>query len=114
MASNKTTFIIEAVTKGLNKLKGLKKGMKGIDAQTNKTAKSLAKLKGVANSAIGALGALGATAAVAGFAKAGIDMQRTQKTLKILTEEYGEHKEVLKFVDEAANRFGLVQQRAAK
>ena len=114
MASNKTTFIIEAVAKGLNKLKGLEKGMKGIDAQTNKTAKSLSKLKGVANSAIGALGALGATAAVAGFAKAGIDMQRTQKTLKILTEEYGEHKEVLKFVDEAANRFGLGQQRAAK
>ena len=38
----------------------------------------------------------------------------TSNFLKILTEEYNEHEQVLKFVDEAANRFGIGQQKASK
>ncbi len=109
-----TTYTIKAKVTGQESLNGLNKGLGKVKDSSNKTAIAFNKLKNAGSSLMGVLGSIGATAAVSGFLKAGIDMQRTQKTLKILTEEYNEHEEVLKFVDEAANRFGLGQQKASK
>ena len=109
-----TTYTIKARVTGQDSINGLNNGLNKTEKQTNKTAAAFNKLKNAGSSLMGVLGSIGATAAVSGFLKAGIDMQRTQKTLKILTEEYNEHEQVLKFVDEAANRFGIGQQKASK
>ena len=109
-----TSYTIKARVTGQDSINGLNKGLNKSEKQSNRTAAAFNKLKNAGSSLMGVLGSIGATAAVSGFLKAGIDMQRTQKTLKILTEEYNEHEEVLKFVDEAANRFGLGQQKASK
>ena len=110
----KTTYIIDGQVKGKQKIDGLQKSLKGVSSQTNKAAAAFSKLKTAGNSLMGVLGSLGATAAVSGFLKAGIDMQRTSKTLKVLTSEFNEHQQVLDFVNVAADRFGLSQQRASK
>jgi tape measure domain-containing protein len=109
-----TTYTIKAKVTGQDSINGLNKGLNKTEKQSNKTAAAFNKLKNAGSSLMGVLGSIGATAAVTGFVKAGIDMQRTQKTLKILTEEYNEHEQVLKFVDEAANRFGIGQQKASR
>ena len=109
-----TSYTIKARVTGQDSINGLNKGLNKSEKQSNKTAAAFNKLKNAGSSLMGVLGSIGATAAVSGFLKAGIDMQRTQKTLKILTEEYNEHEQVLKFVDEAANRFGIGQQKASK
>lgn len=109
-----TTYTIKARVTGQESLNGLNKGLGKVKESSNKTAVAFNKLKRAGSSLMGVLGSIGATAAVTGFVKAGVDMQRTQKTLKILTDEYGEHKQVLDFVGTAADRFGLGQQTATK
>lgn len=109
-----TTYTIKARVTGQDSLNGLNKGLGKVKDSSNKTAIAFNKLKSAGNSLMGVLGSIGATAAVTGFVKAGIDMQRTQKTLKVLTEEYGEHQQVLNFVDKAAERFGIGQHTATK
>ena len=109
-----TTYTIKARVTGQDSINGLNKGLNKSEKQSNRTAAAFNKLKNAGSSLMGVLGSIGATAAVTGFVKAGIDMQRTQKTLKILTEEYNEHEQVLKFVDVAAERFGIGQQKASK
>jgi tape measure domain-containing protein len=109
-----TTYTIKAKVTGQESINGLNKGLGKVKESSNKAAASFNKLKSAGSSLMGVLGSIGATAAVTGFLKAGIDMQRTQKTLKILTEEYGEHERALEFVDEAAERFGIGQQKAAR
>ena len=112
--SNRSTFILDAKTQGTGEITRLQKALKGVNDQTAKAATAFTKLKTAGNSLIGVLGSLGATAAVSGFLKAGVDMQRTQKTLSVLTKEYNEHEKVLAFVDQAAERFGMGQQRTAQ
>ena len=109
-----TTYTIKAKVTGQDSINGLNKGLGKVKDSSNKAAIAFNKLKSAGNSLMGVLGSIGATAAVTGFVKAGIDMQRTQKTLRILTEEYGEHGEVLDFVDQAADRFGIGQHTASK
>ncbi len=109
-----TTYTIKARVTGQDSINGLNKGLNKSEKQSNKTAAAFNKLKNAGSSLMGVLGSIGATAAVTGFLKAGIDMQRTQKTLKILTEEYNEHEEVLDFVNQAADRFGIGQHTASK
>jgi len=109
-----TTYTIKAKVTGQESLNGLNKGLGKVKDSSNKTAIAFNKLKNAGSSLMGVLGSIGATAAVSGFLKAGIDMQRTQKTLKILTEEYNEHEEVLDFVNQAADRFGIGQHTASK
>tara|TARA_R100001594_G_scaffold23138_1_gene44855 strand:- start:8636 stop:10198 length:1563 start_codon:yes stop_codon:yes gene_type:complete len=110
----KTAYIVSTKVKGAKELTSLKKSLKGVSEQTNKAAGAFSRLKKAGSGLMGVLGSLGATAAVSGFLKAGIDMQRTSKTLKVLTSEFNEHEKVLGFVDVAADRFGLSQQRATK
>ena len=109
-----TTYTIKAKVTGQESLNGLNKGLGKVKESSNRAATAFNKLKSAGNSLMGVLGSIGATAAVTGFVKAGIDMQRTQKTLKILTEEYGEHQQVLNFVDKAAERFGIGQHTATE
>ena len=109
-----TTYTIKAKVTGQDSLNGLNKVLGKVKESSNRAATAFNKLKSAGNSLMGVLGSIGATAAVTGFLKAGIDMQRTQKTLKILTEEYGEHEQVLGFVDQAAERFGIGQHTATK
>ena len=109
-----TTYTIKAKVTGQDSINGLNKGLGKVKDSSNKAAIAFNKLKSAGNSLMGVLGSIGATAAVTGFVKAGIDMQRTQKTLKILTEEYDEHGEVLDFVAQAADRFGIGQHTASK
>ena len=109
-----TTYTIKAKVTGQDSLNGLNNGLGKVKESSNRAAIAFNKLKSAGNSLMGVLGSIGATAAVTGFVKAGIDMQRTQKTLKVLTEEYGEHQQVLDFVDKAAERFGIGQHTATK
>lgn len=57
---------------------------------------------------------IGASAAVGGFVKAGIEADRTRKTIKALADQYGETSRLTKFATDAANRFGLGQTASAK
>ena len=109
-----TTYTIKAKVTGQDSLNGLNNGLGKVKESSNRAAIAFNKLKSAGNSLMGVLGSIGATAAVTGFVKAGIDMQRTQKTLKVLTEEYGEHQQVLDFVDKAAERFGIGQHTATE
>lgn len=109
-----TTYTIKARVTGQESINGLNKGLGKVKESSNRAAASFNKLKSAGSSLMGVLGSIGATAAVTGFIKAGVDMQRTQKTLKILTEEYGEHQQVLDFVSTAAERFGIGQHTATE
>ena len=109
-----TTYTIKAKVTGQESLNGLNKSLGRVKESSNRAATAFNKLKSAGNSLMGVLGSVGATAAVTGFIKAGVDMQRTQKTLKILTEEYGEHQQVLDFVSTAADRFGIGQHTATE
>ena len=109
-----TTYTIKARVTGQESLNGLNKGLGRVKESSNRAATAFNKLKSAGNSLMGVLGSVGATAAVTSFIKAGVDMQRTQKTLKILTEEYGEHQQVLDFVSTAADRFGIGQHTATE
>ena len=109
-----TTYTIKAKVTGQESINGLNKGLGKVKESSNRAATAFNKLKSAGNSLMGVLGSVGATAAVTGFIKAGVDMQRTQKTLKILTEEYGEHQQVLDFVSTAADRFGIGQHTATE
>lgn len=57
---------------------------------------------------------IGASAAVGGFVKAGIEADRTRKTIKALADQHGETTRVMQFANETANRFGIGQTQAAK
>lgn len=57
---------------------------------------------------------IGASAAVGGFVKAGIEADRTRKTIKALADQYGETEKVTKFATDAANKFGLGQTASSK
>ena len=75
------------------------------------------KIKGIGQSLTGLGGlaaSLGAGAALSGFINAGIEADRTAKTIKALAGQYGETERVTRFATQAAEQFGLGQTTAAK
>lgn len=115
MALDMTTALtIKANVKGEEELRGLEKGLNKVSGQTKKTATAFDRLRKASSSLGGVIASLGAQAAAVGFIKAGIDAQRTQKTIAALADEYGETARVQQFASEAAQKFGMGQQRSAK
>lgn len=57
---------------------------------------------------------IGAGAAVGGFVRAGIEADRTAKTIKALAGQYGETAKLTQFATDASNRFGLGQTASAR
>lgn len=75
------------------------------------------KIKGLGDRLTGLGGiaaSLGAGAALSGFVRAGVEADRTAKTIKALAQQYGEAERVTNFANDAANKFGLGQTTAAK
>jgi len=115
MALDMTTALtIKANVKGEEELRGLQKGLNNVAGSSKKTAGAFDRLKKASSSLGGVIASLGAQAAAVGFIKAGIDAQRTQKTIAALADEYGETARVQQFASEAAQKFGMGQQRSAK
>jgi len=115
MALDMTTALtIKANVKGEEELRGLQKGLNNVAGSSKKTAGAFDRLKKASSSLTGVIASLGAQAAAVGFIKAGIDAQRTQKTIAALADEYGETARVQQFASEAAQKFGMGQQRSAK
>jgi len=109
-----TSLTIKAQVKGEEELRGLQKNLNNVAGSSKKTAGAFDRLKKASSSLGGVIASLGAQAAAVGFIKAGIDAQRTQKTIAALADEYGETARVQQFASEAAQKFGMGQQRSAK
>ena len=103
MALDMTTALtIKANVKGEEELRGLQKGLNNVAGSSKKTAGAFDRLKKASSSLTGVIASLGAQAAAVGFIKAGIDAQRTQKTIAALADEYGETARVQEFAKDAA------------
>ena len=94
-------------TQALQGLKGLDGAVKGLGAGIGKVGQAMSGLAGIA-------AGLGAGAAVGGFIKAGVEADRTAKTIKALAGQYKEVEGVNKLANQAAKQFGLGQTTAAK
>jgi tape measure domain-containing protein len=57
---------------------------------------------------------IGASAAVGGFIKAGVEAERTAKTIKALADQHGETARLTDFASKTAAQFGIGQTQAAK
>jgi tape measure domain-containing protein len=82
-------------------------GIKQLGNGISGLGKQLASLSGT-------LASIGASAAVGGFVKAGIEADRTGKTIKALAGQYGETAKVTQIANDAAKSFGLGQTQASK
>lgn len=94
-------------SKALAGLKGLDGAIKGLGGGITKIGQQMSGLAGIAAS-------IGAGAAVSGFVKAGIEADRTGKTIKALSGQYKETEGVTKLASDAAEKYGLGQTTAAK
>ena len=94
-------------TKALAGLKGLDNAVKGIGGGVTKLGQQMSGLGGI-------VAGIGAGAAVSGFIKAGIEADRTSKTIKALAGQYKEVEGVNKLANEAAKQFGLGQTTTSK
>lgn len=94
-------------TRALAGLKGLDTAVKGLGSAVSRVGQAMSGLAGIAAT-------IGAGAAVSGFVKAGIEADRTGKTIKALAGQYQETEGVTKLASEAAKQFGLGQTTAAK
>ncbi|NBN87487.1 MAG: hypothetical protein EBV32_00095 [Proteobacteria bacterium] len=94
-------------TKALQGLKGLDGAVKGLGAGISRIGEQMRGLGGIA-------AGLGAGAAVGGFIKAGVEADRTAKTIKALAGQYKEVEGVNKLANDAAKEFGLGQTTASK
>lgn len=94
-------------TKALAGLKGLDGAVKGLGGAVSKVGQAMSGLAGIA-------AGIGAGAAVSGFVKAGIEADRTAKTIKALSSQYKETEGVTKLASDAAAKYGLGQTTAAK
>lgn len=88
---------------GLNQLGN---AVQGLGGKVSALGQRMSGLAGIAAS-------LGAGAAVSGFIKAGVEAQRTAKTIEALAGQYGEVDRLTKFANSSANEFGIGQTRAA-
>ncbi len=91
------------------------------DTLPNKLSSGLqglgSKIKGFGDQLTGlgsVMAGIGAGAALGGFVKAGIEADRTTKTIKALAGQYGETAKLTEFANSAASKFGLGQTQAAK
>ena len=94
-------------SKALSGLKGLDAAVKGLGGGVSKVGQAMSGLAGIA-------AGIGAGAAVSGFVKAGIEADRTAKTIKALSGQYKETAGVTKLANDAAKQYGLGQTTAAK
>ena len=94
-------------TRALAGLKGLDSAVKGLGGAVSKVGQAMSGLAGIA-------AGIGAGAAVSGFVKAGIEADRTAKTIKALSSQYKETEGVTKLASDAAAKYGLGQTTAAK
>lgn len=94
-------------TRALAGLKGLDSAVKGLGGAVSKVGQAMSGLAGIA-------AGIGAGAAVSGFVKAGIEADRTAKTIKALSGQYKETAGVTKLANDAAKQYGLGQTTAAK
>lgn len=94
-------------TRALAGLKGLDSAVKGLGGAVSKVGQAMSGLAGIA-------AGIGVGAAVGGFVKAGIEADRTAKTIKALSGQYKETEGVTKLATDAAAKYGLGQTTAAK
>lgn len=94
-------------SRALAGLKGLDGAVKGLGGGVSKVGQAMSGLAGIA-------AGIGAGAAVSGFVKAGIEADRTAKTIKALSGQYKETAGVTKLANDAAKQYGLGQTTAAK
>jgi tape measure domain-containing protein len=85
----------------------LSAGLQGLGGKISAFGQQLTGLGSV-------MAGIGAGAAVGGFVKAGIEADRTAKTIKALAGQYGETAKLTEFANSAASKFGLGQTQAAK
>jgi tape measure domain-containing protein len=85
----------------------LSAGLQGLGGKISAFGQQLTGLGSV-------MAGIGASAAVGGFVKAGIEADRTAKTIKALAGQYGETAKLTEFANSAASKFGIGQTQAAK
>lgn len=81
--------------------------IQGVGQKVSSVGQAMSGLAGIA-------AGIGAGAAVSGFVKAGIEADRTAKTIKALSGQYKETAGVTKLANDAAKQYGLGQTTAAK
>ena len=94
-------------TKALAGLKGLDGAVKGLGGGVTRLGQQMSGLAGIA-------AGIGTGAAVSGFVKAGVEADRTAKTIKALAGQYKETEGVTRLAADAAKQYGLGQTTAAK
>jgi tape measure domain-containing protein len=85
----------------------LSAGLQGLGGKISAFGQQLTGLGSV-------MAGIGASAAVGGFVKAGIEADRTAKTIKALAGQYGETAKLTEFANSAATKFGIGQTQSAK
>ena len=85
----------------------LSAGLQGLGGKISAFGQQLTGLGSV-------MAGIGASAAVGGFVKAGIEADRTAKTIKALAGQYGETAKLTEFANSAASKFGIGQTQSAK
>jgi tape measure domain-containing protein len=85
----------------------LSAGLQGLGGKISSFGQQLTGLGSV-------MAGIGASAAVGGFVKAGIEADRTAKTIKALAGQYGETAKLTEFANSAASKFGIGQTQSAK
>ena len=86
----------------------------GLSGAVDKLSSGVSQVGQRMSGLAGIAASLGTGALVGGFVKAGIEADRTAKTIASLAGQYGETAKVTQFANEAADRFGLGQTTAAK
>lgn len=84
-----------------------------LGGSANKAQGAFARLKTAGGSLQGVLAGLGAGAALKGLVSAGVESERTAKRMKLLSEGFGESKQLAEFAGEAAEKFALGNTSAA-
>jgi len=86
----------------------------GLGGAVDKLGSTISQVGQRMSGLAGIAASLGTGALVGGFVKAGIEANRTAKTIEALAGQYGETAKVTEFAKEASDRFGIGQTRAAK
>jgi tape measure domain-containing protein len=86
----------------------------GLGGAVDKLGSSVSQVGQRMSGLAGIAASLGTGALVGGFVKAGIEADRTAKTINALAGQYGETAKVTEFANSAADRFGIGQTRAAQ
>lgn len=88
--------------------------LRSLDGATKNLGSKISGLGQAMSGLAGVAAGIGAGAAVGGFVKAGIEADRTAKTIKALAGQYKEAAGVTKIANDAAKQYGLGQTTAAK